>query len=96
MESELLPRKFLIPIIILVGFSLLIPVGNMMSNSDVNDSDDEKRNRTVIIAIFSLSFTLAGLIVTIIVNNPHDFLNENKQEEPSISFTKREGNLDRK
>ncbi|MBJ99427.1 MAG: hypothetical protein CMB48_00175 [Euryarchaeota archaeon] len=96
MESELLPRKFLIPIIILVGFSLLIPVGNMMSNSDVNDSEEEKRNRTIIIAIFALSFALSGLIITIIVNNPHDFLNENKQEENSISFTKREGIIDRK
>ena len=42
MESEALPRKFLIPIVILVGFALLIPVGNMLNNSNIDDSEEEK------------------------------------------------------
>ena len=46
MESEALPRKFLIPIVILVGFALLIPVGNMLNNSNIDDSEEEKINRT--------------------------------------------------
>ena len=37
MESEALPRKFLIPIVILVGFALLIPVGNMLNNSNIDE-----------------------------------------------------------
>ncbi len=96
MESEALPRKFLIPIVILVGFALLIPVGNMMNNHGVDDSEEEKINRTVIIAIFSLSFALSGLLIIIIVNNPPDFSIDEELNENSISFSKREEKLDRK
>ncbi len=96
MESEALPRKFLIPIVILVGFALLIPVGNMMNNPGVDDSEEEKINRTVIIAIFSLSFALSGLLIIIIVNNPPDFSIDEELNENSISFSKREEKLDRK
>ena len=96
MESEALPRKFLIPIVILVGFALLIPVGSMMNNPGIDDSDEEKINRTVIIAIFSLSFALSGLLIIIIVNNPPDFSIDDELNENSISFSKREEKLDRK
>jgi len=96
MESEALPRKFLIPIVILVGFALLIPVGNMLNNSNIDDSEEEKINRTVTIAIFSLSLCLAGLLIIIIVNNPPDYSNEEELNEDSISFSKREERLDRK
>ena len=95
MESEALPRKFLIPIVILVGFALLIPVGNMLNNSNIDDSEEEKINRTVTIAIFSLSLSLAGLLIIIIVNNHPDYTNEELNED-SISFSKREERLDRK
>ena len=96
MESEALPRKFLIPIVVLVGFALLIPVGNMLNNSNIDDSEEEKINRTVTIAIFSLSLCLSGLLIIIIVNNPPDYGNEDELNEDSISFSKREERLDHK
>jgi len=96
MESEALPRKFLIPIVVLVGFALLIPVGNMLNNSNIDDSEEEKINRTVTIAIFSLSLCLSGLLIIIIVNNPPDYGNEDELSEDSISFSKREERLDNK
>ena len=96
MESEALPRKFLIPIVVLVGFALLIPVGNMLNNSNIDDSEEEKINRTVTIAIFSLSLCLSGLLIIIIVNNPPDYGNKDELNEDSISFSKREKRLDHK
>jgi len=96
MESEALPRKFLIPIVVLVGFALLIPVGNMLNNSNIDDSDEEKINRTVTIAIFSLSLCLSGLLIIIIVSNPPNYGNEDELSEDSISFSKREERLDNK
>ena len=96
MESEALPRKFLIPIVILVGFALLIPVGNMLNNSNIDDSEEEKINRTVTIAIFSLSLCLSGLLIIIIVNNPPDYGNKDGLNEDSISFSKREERLEHK
>ena len=95
MESEALPRKFLIPIVVLVGFALLIPVGNMLNNSNIDDTEEEKINRTVTIAIFSLSLCLAGLLIIIIVNNPPDYSNEEELNEDSISFSKREERLEK-
>jgi len=67
-----------------------------MNNHGVDDSEEEKINRTVIIAIFSLSFALSGLLIIIIVNNPPDFSIDEELNENSISFSKREEKLDRK
>ncbi|MBJ24509.1 MAG: hypothetical protein CMB64_07570 [Euryarchaeota archaeon] len=91
LKSEALPKKFIIPIIILVSIILLIPVGNVIANSNSSDSEEEKWNQTVIIGIFSLSVALGGILIYAIIENPPDY-SENEEEE-SISFTEREAEI---
>ena len=89
MESEILPRKFIIPIIVLIFLALLIPVGNYLATPEEEVSEDIDFEKTIIVAIFALSLALAGLFVFAIVSNPPDFSN-NDENEGKISFTSRE------
>ena len=114
-ESERLPKKFVIPIILLVSIALLIPFGNILNNSfndseitvkdshgnelyelTTDNSEAEKWSRTIVIAIFALSFSLAGLIMYAVINNP-SIINQNKDETTeSMSFNEREIKLNSK
>lgn len=89
LKSEVLPKKFIIPIIVLISIILLIPIGNVINNSNSDDSEEEKWNQTVIIAIFSLSVALGGIVVYAILENPPEYSTEDKNTD-SISYTERE------
>ena len=95
LESETLPKKFAIPIIFLIIIALLIPIGNVVNNSEENVTEEEKWNQTVVIAIFTLSFALAGIIIFVIISNP-SILSENNENEDSVSFVEREQNAQSK
>ncbi len=95
LESETLPKKFVIPIVFLIIIVLLIPVGNLINNSQSNDSDEEKWNSTIVIAVFALSFALSGIILYVVVNNP-SLLIENNDSDESISFVEREQKINSK
>tara|TARA_B100001996_G_scaffold365181_1_gene334842 strand:+ start:408 stop:701 length:294 start_codon:yes stop_codon:yes gene_type:complete len=95
LESETLPKKFVIPIIFLIIIALLVPIGNVINNSEGNDTEEEKWNQTVVIAIFTLSFALAGIIIFVIISNP-SILSENNENEDSVSFVEREQNAQSK
>ena len=86
----MLPKKFAIPIIFLIIIALLIPIGNLINNNESNDSEEEKLNNTIVIAVFTLSFALAGIILFIIINNPSLITEKNDDFEDSISFIERE------
>ncbi len=91
-ESEVLPRKFILPIIILIFIALVVPVGNYLATPKEEFSGDW--DTTIIIAVFSLSVVLAGIFLLIILNNPPDFSNslEDNSDE-KISYAKREDKL---
>ncbi|CAI8222853.1 MAG: Uncharacterised protein [Methanobacteriota archaeon] len=91
LESETLPKKFVIPIIFLIIIALLIPIGNVVNNSEDNVTEEEKWNQTVVIAVFTLSFALAGIIIFVIISNP-SILSEEDKNEDTISFVEREQN----
>ncbi len=91
LESETLPKKFVIPIIFLIIIALLIPIGNVVNNSEENVTEEEKWNQTVVIAVFTLSFALAGIIIFVIISNP-SILSEEDKNEDTISFVEREQN----
>lgn len=91
LESETLPKKFVIPIIFLIIIALLVPIGNIINNSEGNDTEEEKWGQTVVIAIFTLSFALSGIIIFVIISNP-SILSENNENEDSVSFVEREQN----
>ena len=91
LESETLPKKFVIPIIFLIIIALLIPIGNVVNNSEENVTEEEKWNQTVVIAVFTLSFALAGIIIFVIISNP-SILSEDDKNEDTISFVEREQN----
>ncbi|MED5272044.1 MAG: hypothetical protein VX613_04065 [Candidatus Thermoplasmatota archaeon] len=91
LESETLPKKFAIPIIFLIISALLIPIGNVVNNSEENVTEEEKWNQTVVIAVFTLSFALAGIIIFVIISNP-SILSEEDKNEDTISFVEREQN----
>ena len=91
LESETLPKKFAIPIIFLIIIALLIPIGNVVNNSEDNVTEEEKWNQTVVIAVFTLSFALAGIIIFVIISNP-SILSEDDKNEDTISFVEREQN----
>ncbi|MED5485154.1 MAG: hypothetical protein VYE59_00905 [Candidatus Thermoplasmatota archaeon] len=91
LESETLPKKFAIPIIFLIIIALLIPIGNVVNNSEENVTEEEKWNQTVVIAVFTLSFALAGIIIFVIISNP-SILSEDDKNEDTISFVEREQN----
>ena len=95
LESETLPKKFVIPIIFLIIIALLIPVGNLINNSQNNDSEEEKWNSTIVIAVFALSFALSGIILYVVVNNP-SLITENNELDESISFAEREQKINSK
>ncbi|HJM45290.1 MAG TPA: hypothetical protein QF644_05015, partial [Candidatus Poseidoniaceae archaeon] len=95
LESETLPKKFVIPIIFLILIALLIPVGNLINNSQNNDSEEEKWNSTIVIAVFALSFALSGIILYVVVNNP-SLITENNELDESISFAEREQKINSK
>jgi len=95
LESETLPKKFVIPIIFLIIIALLLPVGNLINNSQSNDSEEEKWNSTVVIAVFALSFALSGIILFVVVNNP-SLITENNELDESISFAEREQKINSK
>ena len=67
LKSEVLPKKFIIPIIFLMCVILMIPVGNVVNNTNSDDSEEEKWNQTVVIAVFSLSVALGGIIIYVII-----------------------------
>jgi len=91
LESETLPKKFVIPIIFLIIIALLVPIGNVINNSEGNDTEEEKWSQTVVIAIFTLSFALSGIIIFVIISNP-SILSENNENKDSVSFVEREQN----
>ena len=91
LESETLPKKFAIPIIFLIIIALLIPIGNVVNNSEDNVTEEEKWNQTVVIAVFTLSFALAGIMIFVIISNP-SILSEDDKNEDTISFVEREQN----
>ena len=95
LKSEVLPKKFIIPIIFLMCVILMIPVGNVVNNSNSDDSEEEKWNQTVVIAVFSLSVALGGIIIYVIIENPPDYSEENEKLD-SISYTERESGINSK
>ena len=70
--------------------------GNVLYELTTDDSEVEKWSRTIVIAIFALSFSLAGLIMYVVINNP-TIINQNKDETAeSMSFNEREKKLNSK
>ena len=97
LESEVLPRKFIVPIIILISLALLLPVGNYLSDNEENTSEDISWDKTIIIAIFCLSIALAGVFLVVVITNPPDFSEKSdNKDDDKISYASRENNLDSK
>jgi di/tricarboxylate transporter len=96
LESEVLPRKFIVPIIILISLALLLPVGNYLNDAAEDTSEDISWDKTIIIAIFCLSIALAGIFLLIVITNPPNFSEKLDNEDERISYTSRENKLDSK
>ena len=60
-------------------------------NTYNNVTEEEKWNQTVVIAVFTLSFALSGIIIFVIISNP-SILSEEDKNEDTISFVEREQN----